>query len=452
MTEYSFTIDPGSLIADSWIHTLRGTKLGIIQHMTLNGDEDPIVFPTVASWQADVVLSPGTNTFYIQGTDVVDNETETLKVEVVLDEYETEIHEVYSDLSKHALQQGLTRLPGEKNIYLYRRVLDTPYYPSATNYEGLVEAISRDLGLTLYRNAFAIHVNRDTYLEPLSESATLEITAAEILVDADELQIANETHKTDPGFNGFYLNYEPRYESDVELFTRDYSKIGTDRYRVHLYDRKVVFEDDSYNMQWIRVRYNYRTSIPVTGNLAGLKTQLEAIQVGGQNLFTVTLLNDSLPVEGLSHRERLVLTTDDEELKWAQVQIYNLHDKRFRASLLNSFGGGYGTKLEAWAGTIAKRSKFGWGAVILDVDSWDPLYKRRDNAGIPHLWDAYRGHWECANPDDTGRYTYSDYTGHSGHCPEHPDKILRYVGVEAWEWHSGIGYGNDLLVTGIDTQ
>jgi hypothetical protein len=420
--------------------------------MTLNGDANAISLPTATTWQADVILSPGDNVFQIQGADVSSNPTEVVEITVTLDSHSPEIFELFNDIGKLGIHQGLSRLPGEKNIYFLRRVQEAPYYPSGADYTGLREAIARDLGLTTDRNAFTIAVRRDTYLNPISESLTLEITPSAALVDADELVIDNEAHRVDPAFNGFYLDYEPRYESDVELFTRDRTKIDESDYRVHCYERKVVFETDDFDRTWVRARYNYRESVAMEGTLSQLATALEAIQIRGLQALTTTVQGGSRLAEWLSHRTRLLLTAQGETLNWAPIQIYNLPEQRFRDSLLNSHGAAYLTRLEAWAKAIAKRSKFGWQAVILDVDTWDPLYKTRNNAVLPHLLDSYRGYWSCADPTDSERYNWSAYVGYGGFCPNHPSEPLTYIGVKDEEWHSGIGDGDDLKVTSIATQ
>jgi hypothetical protein len=417
--------------------------------MTLNGVSSWITFPDATRWQADVILSPGDNVFEIQGTDVADNDTEIVTVTVTLEAFEPQLFTVYNDVGRHALQQGLIRLPGEKNVHLLRRVADAPYYPSSTAYSGLVEAIARDLGLTVDRTAFSVTVRKDAYLNPLAQNVTLEITPSAVLVDADDLVEDHEACRVDPATNGFSLRWEPRFESDVEVFTRDRTAIDPDLYRVHVYDRRVVFTDDRFNNKWVRVRYAYRVSVPVMNTLDIVATALESIAVRGQQLLSVTVTDGGRMAEWLSHRSRLLITTEATVLRWAPVQIYNLHEERFRDSLLNPHGAGYNTRIEAWAKEIAKRSRFGWGAVVLDVDTWDTLYKTRNNAVLPHLFDSYRGYWRCADPRHATRYDWSAYVGYGGMCPDHTTEPLTYVGVADSEWHSGVGDGDDLKVTGI---
>lgn len=444
----AFTIETPA--PNSWVHTLRGTRLPTVSTMTLNGVSSWISFPTSNSWQADVVLTPGDNVFTIQATDEASNKTESKEITITLKSYTPVVREVFNDTASHAMFQGLRRIPGEKNIYLHRRLSDAPYYPTGTDYDGMIEAISRDLGLTVHRQALSVTLNKDTYKNLLSSTATMEITASHILVDADEIFAEDETHIVDPAYPGFYLTYEPRHEEDIEIYTRDNTLVDPDEYEVVCYTRLVKFKNETYNRQWVRARYNYRVSVDKTGTLATIKSALEAITVNGSQLMTIEVDDATRTADGLNHRARLTISSTTEYIKWSYVQIYNLHDERFRDSLLNSNGAAYSTVLEAWAKNIAKRSKFSWKALVLDVDNWDPLYWRRNNARLPHLIDPYRGYWKCDDPTDSTRYTSSDNAAYAGQCPIHPGKSLTYVGVKPEQWHSGIGNNNDMEVLLIE--
>ena len=449
----AFTIDASSYAPESWTHVIRGTKDTSIVSMTLDGEASLISHPTSITWQVPVVLAPGDNLFDIVGIDNVGNYTETVTIKVVLPAHIPSISSVFCDTDKHALVAGIRRLPGEKNIFLIRRSLDAGYYPSGTHLQGASDAIGRALGLTPTRDALTIHVNRNSYGNLLSPSASLEITASHILVDADEI-VRTEPHHVDPHWPGFYLDYEPRNEVDVEVIASDGTKVDPSQFEVYAYDRHVRFISTDYNHRWVWVRYKYRHSMLRAGNLGSIEDWLESIQVAGETLFTVVVPDRTKNEAGLCQRALVTVGDSDNpiEIDWNPVQVYNLHDRRFRDSLLNIYGAAYGTLLSAWAKTIAKKSKFGWDGVILDVDMWDPLYKKRDNATLPHLSDPYRCYWVCSDPSDTNRYTRSQYVGYGGKCPNHPSENLRYHGVYANQWQSGVGGADDLLVTGLEAK
>jgi len=448
----SFSVDSSSLKAGTWTHVLRGSKNATVRRIIIDDDADRAYYPTSTTWAIDVVLSPGDNTFSLQAEDAAGNKSEKIPVTVTLGSSVPVPDETMCDITKHALFQGLSRLPGEKNFYFQRRVTDAPYYPSNTTNDGLVEAISRDLGLDVARYALSVAIARDTYKEPVATRVTLEVTPTDIYVDADELVIYDEQHQVDPATREFTLSYEPRMEEDVRVYTRDGNLVDKDEYRVFLADKKVRFETDEYDRDWVTVTYNYRYKVSKAGTLSDIKFALEAISVRNTQVLTVAVDDGTRSALGLCNRARLSITTDTIYIKWARIQIYALFDRGFRESLLNTYGGAYGTLLESWAEEITDTAKLSWKGAVLDVDLWDPLHKKRDMGALPHLYDSHRGYWKCSDPSDTTRYTRSDYVGYNGKCPNHPSETLEYVGVDDTEWQSGIGYGSDVLVTGIDTQ
>lgn len=450
---YAITVDPSSFNPESWIHVLRGTKDTSIVSMTLDGVAGIITYPTGSSWQVSVILDPGLNSFDIVGIDNVSNRTETITVEVTLPELVPELHEVFDDVTKHALVLGINRLKGEKNVFLARRASDAAYYPAGTHLQGAVDGISRSLGLTSHRDALSMYVSRNIYGDLLSSTTRVEVAASHVLVDADEI-FTSEAVQVDPAWPGFYLTYEPRSEMDVALFTEDDVEIDKNQYSVYSYDRKVVFNSEDYNGMWLWAQYNYRHSFARGGDLDSIKSFLDSILIDSQKLINTTVDDSTRNEAGLCQCPPTTLSDSDNPftLNWCPVQVYNLHDERFRDSLLNSHGAAYDTLLEAWAKTIAKKSKFGWEGVILDVDMWDPMFRKRNNAVLPHLSDPYRGHWACADPSDQSRYNYSDYIAYTGRCPNHLDRTLEYVGVRNNQWHSGVGDENALLITGIDAR
>jgi len=449
----AFAVDPSSYNPESWIHILRGSKDTSIVSMTLNGVSGLVTHPTATMWQVYVILSPGTNSFTLVGTDNVGNTTETVTVDVVLPAYVPQVHASFNDVDKHSLMAGIRRLPGEKNIFLIRRTKDAGTYPTGTHKTGAADAISRALGLTCIRNALAVYVNRDSTGSLLSQTATIEITPSHVLVDADEIS-TTEACQVDPQWPGFYLTHGPRNESDVEILTDTNTKIDRSQYAIDPYTRLVRFTSQDYDRSWVWVRYKYRTSFSRSGNVGSVRDFLNSISVYGQQLFTASAIDANKNESGLYQTapNTVSSSTNPTYIHWGPVQIYDLHDKRFRDSLLNTYGAAYGTLLQAWAKTISKKSKFGWDGVILDVDMWDPLYKRRDNAVLPHLMDSHRGHWRCADPTDTTRYTYSQYRAYSGMCPNHPNRSLEYVGVQDNQWHSGVGGESDLMITGLEAK
>lgn len=58
---------------------------------------------------------------------------------------------VFNQFDEHALLVGITRLTGETNASLRRRTLDSFAFRSNSTYQGMVHAITRELGLSLFQ-------------------------------------------------------------------------------------------------------------------------------------------------------------------------------------------------------------------------------------------------------------------------------------------------------------
>ena len=70
-----------------------------------------------------------------------------------------EAHKVYNELDKFGLLLGLERLENEKNAAYKRRLLDVFVNRAGSTYRGLVNGITRELGLDIFE-AFTIEPKR----------------------------------------------------------------------------------------------------------------------------------------------------------------------------------------------------------------------------------------------------------------------------------------------------
>lgn len=63
--------------------------------------------------------------------------------------YTPQVHHVYNEFDKHGLLVGLPRLEEEQNITYKQRILDVYVNRADSTYRGLINAITRELGLSL---------------------------------------------------------------------------------------------------------------------------------------------------------------------------------------------------------------------------------------------------------------------------------------------------------------
>ena len=119
----------------------------------------------------------------------------------------------------------------------------------------------------------------------------------------------------------------------------------------------------------------------------------------------------------------------------------------YRQFLLNAYGGAYGTKIQAWANEINSKTGILWKDTKLDKHYWNIIPESIQTFGtLPHLWDNFRGHWDCKDPLHDPRYNIKDFLRYGGVCPEDSTE-LEYRGILRDEFQSGTGTGDDLRVS-----
>lgn len=76
-------------------------------------------------------------------------------------------HQVFNEFDKHGLLLGLSRLPGEKNAAYKRRLMDVFVHRANATYEGLINGITRELGLEISKS-FKVEPVKDSNGDPLA--------------------------------------------------------------------------------------------------------------------------------------------------------------------------------------------------------------------------------------------------------------------------------------------
>lgn len=445
MADLAFKVDPAALAVQSYVHVLYGTKDPSIVSMTVNDITGRITFPTASLWRLELVLTAGLNTYKLRGKDSVDNWTATTTVELELPSYTADAHSYFNVLDEHSLLVGLARNPGEKGWDFRNRLLSFAQARTGAHIEGLFLAYAHELGIKPTEEALSVKVKRDAYAQLPSETVYFEITPVAVLVDAEELIQDREPHLVEPRDRSVMLDYAPLAADLVRIFDSEGNQVSDLHFSVDVANSKITFDSDDFNRNWVVARYPYRYSIDHRAlTLTQLKTQLEAITVGGAQLLDVTVDTGTLTAYGLMRVYRQLLTDEDLHIQHARVQVTGLDNKDWQESLLNSFGTAHGTKLETYARRSAEKSNIGWDNLILDEGIWDEDADNRALDYLPRLWDAVFGRWYCNYPGCTAVYNLLEYRLWNGYCPIHPESALVYRGVAEELIQSGVGAPDDL--------
>lgn len=446
----AFTVDPASTVVDGYAHTIYGTKDPRIVAMTVNGVAGRITFPTSTSWSLNTVLSPGTNTFSIQGQDVSMVWTAPEVVTAVLPYFTPEEHSNFNVLDEHGLEIGLSRNRGEKNWDYRTRLLSFAAAHTDASLEGLFQAACHEFGLRADSAALSVRCRRDAADNLVSDSTRFEITPVGIYVDADKLVAVREAHRVEPRFRRIQLDHQPRFAEELRVYNLEDGLVAPRRYDVDLFKNTVTFRDDDLNATWVTVTYPYRQLIDHRALTMGeLETQLEAVQLSGQGILDVEVSDPTAPAFGLMQVGRIPLDRSWVAIPGSRVRVTGLDDKAFQQSLLNAFGAAYDSKLERYARAARAKSNIGWDNLVLDEGLWDTDATTRGLDYLPRLFDAVFGRWYCTHPGHATTFNLVEVNRHGGRCPDHPSSQLLYAGVDREQIKSGIGEG-DALYSVVD--
>lgn len=435
----AFTVDSASLIVSSYAHVLTGAKAPSIVTMSVNGNAGRITFPTPSSWRLELILSPGVNEIRLRGADSVPTWTPEQVVELEMPEVQQEPNAYFNTLDEHSLLLGLRRNPGEKNWEFRSRLIAMSQARTGSHIEGLFYAMAIELGVKPDPTALGVRVHRDTMGNVTSGEVYWQITPVYLYIDADGLTRTRESHRVDARTRSITLSETPRWTDEVKIYNANDDVVSLRRYSVNALDRLVVFNDDELNGSWVTAHYPYRYRIDHRGlNLGQLKTLIEAITIGGEQILDVVVSDSTLPALGLMRQGRDLITTAYSYVPHAMCQVTPLDDVEWQRSLYNVFGGAYGTNLERYARAASERSNIGWDNLVLDEGLWDTDIDKRALDYLPRLWDPVFGRWHCSLPSCGRYYNLVEFKRYNGFCQIHVDSPLIYLGVAPRDIKSGI--------------
>lgn len=448
MPEYAFTVDPQALKVSGYSHTLFGAKDRQITALTVNGVSNVVSFPEQTQWRFDTILSPGYNTFVLQGEDTASNFTAEQTITLVLPSFLPEVYPYFNVIDDHSVAIGLARNPGEKNWDFRTRLLQYEQAPTSSTLEGLFWAAALELGIKPVVQGLSLRVARDTRGNIGDTNIYVEVGPVYLYVDSDNLIHNQEAHRVEPRSRSIELDDVPRYTNDVEIYDHNDNRIN--RARFHLSGKTVTFVDDDLNGLWTATRYNYRAALGLDGlTLAGLKTQIEAIQIGGAAILEVSTDDGALPAMGMVRCGRGLLNRTWAHVACARCRIAPLDNPVFQASLLNSFDTAIGTKLERYARIARAGSNLGWDNLILDEGLWDSEAEVRALDFLPRLFDAAYGRWACRHPRCTEVYDLDRAKKFGRHCWCHCEE-LDYQGLSRELLASGVIGQDSLFATVVE--
>jgi len=229
---YPPTIDPVTSPADGFWQVVTGTKAsGVYVFLRTNdGEWVQVSYPDGVpgtTWSYNLALTAGNNEIEVIAaitTDISNAISSPVFATIYLIVSTPEVYNVWNCFDEFGLLLGLQRIPGEKNREYRARLLDVYINPANSTYDGLLNGISRELGLSVS----AISIERlDNLMDPTYAGNLLNDEGHAIgtkLVD-----YADEVYDHNPIFYGNIVCDES-YWDGVDEETNGYS------YLPHIWD------------------------------------------------------------------------------------------------------------------------------------------------------------------------------------------------------------------------
>lgn len=435
-----FAVDPISAVAEGLTAILRGTK-DPIHVITINGSSEGVVNTTNTTWEFAVVLIPGTNTFDIRAT--FGGLSSLIQTVVITVPVESETPDFwFGVLDRFGLIMALERNPGERNLSYRQRLLDVYQHIGNSSVNGLINAISRELGIKVEDDVFRVAAKGDGAGRKILTNPAIEFTQTGLLFSADQF-LQEDVIQVESA--NLTAQLTATLATDVvEVFTLQGAGIPQEEFSVD--DEGVVtFTSESFRGEWLRFSYRKKLSVDTwQQTLQQVVDNINAITLGGVQVFEATVTGDSArEAEGLTRRGRVEIASAAANSGWSPVIVRELWDPEFQERLLNSDATAFNTQLERWARQAQINTRIVWGLTILDVDTWDAETNNRPSGALPHLWDALARRWFA--PGETPRFDAIEFMNYGG-FNRAGTRALELEGFQQSDFHSGFSHEDDLKV------
>jgi len=438
-----------------WTQILEGEVNNTIEAVEVLG-YDPAFDRDGDQFRMELPLQAGDELLYLRARNVK-GETSTYRtVNVDLQTTTNRNHSIWNTFDEHGLFLATPRLPDESNVNYRIRLSDVMTHRGSPRYEGLRNALTRDLGLLDSQYDSAMVVRRSLFLDASrqpSQALYMTIGPRKLSLWGELFTHHQEEHTVNPNTWSITLDDTIEHATpEVEVNGRDIP-----RGDFVIDGRTLRFRDTKYHGRKVRVSYRYRHIVDLNDSTMGeLKDTLEAIQVEGKTLLEIELSSgvDSLPAVGLDHKVQSPIANlqtanlvgdlvTGVPLRWSPVHLYALQEQEFLDSYENEFGNLFQTKVDGWAQQLQSRFQMDWEHVVADQGIWASKDDFKNHSGLPSTMDLPKVFWVSTG---TGtRYTTRQYAAIGGLCPVDGSKLIR-EGVPVSFFKSGVAPGSDLMV------
>jgi hypothetical protein len=222
---YPPTINPVTTPASGFRQNVSGTKL-VDLYVYIRNNKGAWIEASYADgvsgnkWSYNVSLVAGSNAIDVisSASNPADaSSSQTVSTVIYLIVSTPEVHSIWNYFDEFGLLLGLPRIPGEKNVKYKERLQDVYVNPANSTYSGLMNGISRELGI--HRSDIEI-INLSSMMDPTSIDSMLNTDGNAI--GTKLVGYAEDVYDHNPIFWGNVISDES-YWDGVDETTNGYS-------------------------------------------------------------------------------------------------------------------------------------------------------------------------------------------------------------------------------------
>lgn len=445
--------------ANGITQVITGTKNSRVSSIQVLGQSPAVSYPTPTTWRLELPLSGAKQTFFLRAVDEADNTSAYRAITIERETATARDWKLWNSLDELGQLVATPRLDGESNSDYRTRLLDVYKHRGSPRYQGLRNALTRDLELLSLQADRALTITRNL---PLGQDQTptqvvrMMIGPIKVHIWGDQLRKKLERHIVD-GHTWSITPQFPIEDAEPILECPLGSPVSPTLFSVNKGLNSIQFRDSSLAGKEVYVSYRYRKEIPYLGmTVQQLADAMEAITIDGVQVLNVSVNADAAAsaAAGLDQiQPTAVLNAELPDVtgtlvegvtvRWSPIRLYSLTDQEYEENFLNEWGHLFSTNYDGWADQLRSLTKQDWGHLVADKAFFQDTDIIKGGVGLRTTMDIAYGFYKSSC--NSTKYDIDQFIALGGICPLDGSSLI-LVGVPDTLLKSGVGSHDDLIV------
>lgn len=467
IVDLDWTIDPIDEPVNALTISLGGSKAPNISSIEINNSTRNTTVHSSTRWSAEIAITGNNNEIIARAVDTKGNASVYKILNIEASKSDQSYQAVWNTFDEFGLLVDTNRIPQETNTGYRDRLLDAYTHRAGPRYKGLVNGVTRELGLSYNDTGIVVLPAAGQYSKEDAPGIFITNGHQYMQVDSDLFVNTREHHTLDPWDWSITLDNTP-IEDNLIIESPIGKEIKSrNRWVVDRDKSKVVFRNNDLINAPIYATYRYAERFNKTSKtIQDVVNWLNALAKNGESVVSASVdsaLDTSTSASYLALFPRTVVTRNNYPtfgdgtnlglpIRWSNFYIRSLNDTEFLDGHLNSMNNHFGTDIERWAHLLQSMVHTQWGFAVADRNVWaDPENPLIGVVSLPTTYDPHLAHWEGTNPVGSVQYTTPQAHG-LNYLSMTDGSDLKYKGIPSAMVKSGIGDSKDLLVKVISEK